>query len=626
MGEGNRISGNGGNGISIFGSGTMSNTVSGNFVGTDLSGTVPIGNQNGIVITEAASHNLVGGDEEGERNVIGGNLGADIAIYGMGTMHNVVANNLIGTDSSGKVALRTLPPGGGCCTAGVSVAGGAQQNTIGPGNVINGNFFGVALYGAGTDGNIVIGNLIGTDASGTARIGNFCQGINVSGGAQRNRIGGPTSRERNIISGNGVNGVEIGDRGSNTVMGNFVGTDISGTIALGNGGPGGGIHVWSAGNQIGGMNAGERNIVSGNMDSGIVLQGSDATGNTVMGNYVGVDVSGRIALGNKSAGIAAVTVAPNNLIKGNVVSGNGGDGIHICGADYNVVAGNLVGTDLSGTLVIPNGGGGVRVCPGSSFNRVGGTQPDERNVLSGNMYGVVFGGAGNLVLGNLIGTDISGTQSLGNWASGVHLDPGGRNFVGGATRAERNVISGNGIGVWIFSDYTYVLGNLIGTDITGSENRGNVGSGIETDAGKCIIQGNTIAHSPNGVIVTVFPHTTVRRNSIHSNANRGIALYGGGNAMLPAPVIRAVDGTSVSGTACANCTVEVFSDDEDEGGIYEGTAIAGASGAFVFRKPDGLTGPYITATATDRDGNTSEFSQPVRLWRYRLWLPVFWKR
>lgn len=96
--------------------------------------------------------------------------------------------------------------------------------------------------------------------------------------------------------------------------------------------------------------------------------------------------------------------------------------------------------------------------------------------------------------------------------------------------------------------------------------------------------------------------------------------------MLPAPVIRAVDGTSVSGTACANCTVEVFSDDEDEGGIYEGTAIAGASGAFVFRKPDGLTGPYITATATDRDGNTSEFSQPVRLWRYRLWLPVFWKR
>jgi hypothetical protein len=627
MGEGNRISANGGNGVSIFGSGTMSNTVSGNFVGTDLSGTVAIGNQNGILIAEAASHNTIGGDREGERNVIGGNRGADVAIGDAGTTHNIVENNLIGTDSTGKAAVRTVPPGGGCCTVGVQVAGGAQHNTVGPGNVINGEFFGVQIVNNGTDDNIVIGNLIGTDTTGTSGIGNFCIGIYVGGGAQSNRIGGSTSRERNVISGNGVSGVSIGDRGtiSNTVVGNFVGTDISGMVALGNMGPGGAIHVWSSGNQIGGANTGERNVVSGNMDSGIVLQGSGATGNTVMGNYAGTDASGMMPLGNKGVGIGVVGGAPSNVIRGNVVSGNGGDGIQVCdtGADYNVVVGNLVGTDSSGTIPIPNGGGGVRICPGLYFNRVGGTKPDERNLLSGNTYGVVFGGADNLVLGNLIGTDISGTQPLGNWASGVHLDPGGRNFVGGATTAERNVISGNGTGVYACNDFTYVLGNLIGTDISGAKPLGNAGSfGVEIGASHCIVQGNTIAHNPRGVMANRFPRNTLRRNSIHSNASKGIALYGGGNAMLPEPVIRAVDGTSVSGTCCPGCTIEVFSDDEDEGRVYEGTAVADAQGHFAFTAASGLAGPFVTATATDADGNTSEFSAPRAVVVGRLYLPL----
>jgi hypothetical protein len=104
---------------------------------------------------------------------------------------------------------------------------------------------------------------------------------------------------------------------------------------------------------------------------------------------------------------------------------------------------------------------------------------------------------------------------------------------------------------------------------------------------------------------------TITRNRIYSNAGRGIALLSGGNAGLAAPVITAASATQVSGTACANCTIEVFSDAADEGAVYEGTTTANAAGNWTLTKPGGLTGPYVTATATDGQGNTSEFSAPV---------------
>jgi hypothetical protein len=94
--------------------------------------------------------------------------------------------------------------------------------------------------------------------------------------------------------------------------------------------------------------------------------------------------------------------------------------------------------------------------------------------------------------------------------------------------------------------------------------------------------------------------------------------------MLPAPLMLTVTETSVSGTACPGCTVEVFSDAEDEGRVYEGSAVASAAGTFSFTKPTGLTGPFITATATDGQGNTSEFSAPQRVWN-RLYLPMVLK-
>jgi len=239
---------------------------------------------------------------------------------------------------------------------------------------------------------------------------------------------------------------------------------------------------------------------------------------------------------------------------------------------------------------------------------------------------------GNLVLGNLVGTDISGMQPLPNVYSGVSLGSGGRAIVGGATAAERNVISGNGWpngwpgGMDIAGDYHVVSGNYIGTDASGAAAVGNRVVGIWLrGAEHSFVQGNLIAHNTeHGVYVESYAFNTLRRNAIYGHGGQGISLEGG-NQMLPAPLMLTVTETSVSGTACPRCTVEVFSDSADEGRVYEGSTIANATGAFTFTKTTGLIGPHITAIATDSSGNTSEFSTASIVWR-SVYLPVILRR
>jgi len=162
-----------------------------------------------------------------------------------------------------------------------------------------------------------------------------------------------------------------------------------------------------------------------------------------------------------------------------------------------------------------------------------------------------------------------------------------------------------------------VQGNYIGADATGTAALPNGGYGIRLQAGahhNTIGPDNLISfNNSDGVQVggSVTRGNTISRNKIHSNGSKGILLSNGGNDGLAAPVITTASATQVSGTACSNCTVEVFSDAEGEGAIYEGTTAADASVNWSLTKPGGLTGPYVTATATDADGNTSEFSAPV---------------
>jgi titin len=323
-------------------------------------------------------------------------------------------------------------------------------------------------------------------------------------------------------------------------------------------------------------------------------------------------------MGNLGCGISLEGGSFDNAMQGNLVSGNYGPGIAIGDAlsSYNAILGNMVGTDATGTRAIPNDGTGIGVgWMGANFNRIGGTRPGEGNLVSGNKGGgISVGSQDNLVRGNTVGTDITGRTALGNDGGGVGLSEG-RSIVGGMTPLEANIISGNGwFGVSVESDDNVIAGNFIGTDAADQATTGNVASGVSIRGRHTILQANIIANTMTtsqnggggGVSLGSQSNTTIRRNRIHGNAAGGI----GGNPGVAAPVISSVGIGSVSGTACPGCEVEIFSDAEDEGRVFEGSVVADAAGSFAFQIDRFLAGPFVTATATDPSGITSAFSAP----------------
>ena len=173
-----------------------------------------------------------------------------------------------------------------------------------------------------------------------------------------------------------------------------------------------GIHLLSdaPGNTIGGTADGAGNLVSGNGDCGITV--SESGNNRILGNRIGTDVSGTLALPNTDGGVC-ISSSPNSRIggtavgAGNLISGNAGHGIFIQLASGVLVAGNLIGTDATGSAALPNDGSGVfvRHAPGTTI---------EGNVISGNAQNGVFlwlsQTSGTQILGNLIGTDAGGAS------------------------------------------------------------------------------------------------------------------------------------------------------------------------------------------------------------------------
>ena len=262
---------------------------------------------------------------------------------------------------------------------------------------------------------------------------------------------------------------------------------------------------------------------------------------------------------------------------------------------------------------------------GASFNRIGGTLPGEGNLISGNDMGVSITGSnapGNMVLGNLIGTDAAVLNVLGNVQDGVTVSAS-------ETIIEGNVISANGrFGVMLApgSTSSFVLDNQIGTDPSGTIALGNADVGIEIDStGINFVQTNIVAFNvSHGMQVNDGQRNTLRRNSVFSNTGDGIILTGTGNAQLAAPTLVSNPVTGISGTACADCTIELFADSNDEGRQYLDFRLSDGEGAFAFGLVCSPAYPNFTATATDRTGNTSQFSLPqAASWKCSyLYLPI----
>jgi titin len=379
--------------INRFSSGILSlgdnNLIAGNFIGTDATGTVDLGNlAQGVVVWEA-NNNVIGGTAPGSRNVISGNNDAGIWLFGTSTSGNLIAGNYIGTDASGTASL------GNAYGISVTGSGGAGfNNTMGgttaaARNIISGNAVGIWMFGSN---NIIQGNYIGTDVSGAADLGNSGDGIFISIG-NSNVIGGTVPGARNIISGNDSHGIGVQTISNNNVIqGNFIGTDVTGTAALGNSGSGIEI-VSSDSNVIGGTTPPARNVISGNVGNGILLRGTSAQfmsrANLVQGNFIGTDSTGGLDLGNVANGIGML-YADNNSIggmvagEGNVISGNGRDGLNIqlTGPVGNWIEGNLIGTGVDGVSPIGNDSNGVRLYFNAVNNIIGGATPGARNTIS----------------------------------------------------------------------------------------------------------------------------------------------------------------------------------------------------------------------------------------------------
>jgi hypothetical protein len=222
----------------------------------------------------------------------------------------------------------------------------------------------------------------------------------------------------------------------------------------------------------------------------------------------------------------------------------------------------------------------------------------------------------NTIQGNYIGITLDGTATWGNTRDGIHSNGTTQNLL------IDNVTGGSeGAGIYlccVVNGNNTVTNNWIGIGPGGSS-LGNGLAGVLIDRSRYNVvgPGNVIAHN-NGQGVMFWEEAsinTITENSIHDNGERGILFTSPGqSALLQAPLIANFDikAGTLSGAACANCTVEIFSDTGDEGGIYEGRTKSGEDGAFTFAKGALLAGPNLTATATQTDGNTSEFSQPTQ--------------
>jgi parallel beta-helix repeat protein len=433
---------------------------------------------------------------------------------------DLITDDYIGVTPAGKQA--------GNSGNGVTISGSSSDNTAGgsiagAGNLISGNgAHGIELLGA--NNNFVQGNLIGTNATGSAPLGNGDSGVYLENGADNNLIGGTTAGARNVLSGNDLRGVHIsGGSTGDLVEGNFIGTNAAGTAAVANEDSGVLIDGNSRNNTIGGTTAGSGNVLSGNDYRGVHISGG-SWGNLVEGNLIGTNAKGTGAVPNDDSGVLIDSGSNDNTIggaaagAGNTIWGNGYRGVHISGGSSgNLVEGNLIGTNAAGTATGSNDYSGVLIDGDSNNNTIGGTAVGAGNTISGNLQCGVHisgGSSGNLVEGNSIGTQVAGSGALGNALYGVLIDDGSAdNTIGGTGARAGNLVSSNGYGGVALDDAGQ--GNLIEADIIDSNgsSQPTAGAGV-------------------GVLILDTAYTSVIDCTIDSNRDWGILINDGSHTVL----------------------------------------------------------------------------------------------
>jgi len=513
-------------------------------------------------------------------------------------------------------------------------------------NVISGN----GIYGIYADptvtGVTLKGNFIGTNATGTAALANG--NVGVVSFASSVTIGGATAAERNVFSGNGSDGLAIQSGSSGVIIrGNYFGLSASGTANIGNAGTG--ISDAGTGTIIGGTAVGEGNVVSGNSHYGLNLAGE---GTSALGNRVGTNAAGTAAIGNVYGGIGTygsnISIGGTVNGSGNVISGNSGNGIYIGAGSNLAIRRNYIGTDANGLLPIGNGAYAIRAdaAPGTQIGT-----PGNGNVISGNGRGIVLGydASGYFVRGNIIGLTKDANQAMGNKEYGIQINTAD-NVIGGTALGSFNQIAASTYyGIFIYgagATNNRVEGNYIGTNVSLAQGLGNwfgiviYGANGNSIGGIANNTGNFISDNVNqGIYNWYGSRNRFLRNFVFRNGGAGIENEPQG--LLPNDALDADHGpnegqnfptvtaatagagsVTVSGFLAsqpstqyrveyfvsAQCEASGFGEGEHYVGFQDvmsaadGKAVLGAVLTTVY-----VSG-FVTATATDPDGNTSEFS------------------
>ena len=614
----------------------------GNYFGTD--GTSALGNGVGLDIYNGSSGNFIGGTNAGQRNVISGNA-TGIGISD-GSAGNTVVNNYIGTNAAGTAAVPNRYAGMrvfGDTTA----IGGTNANQR---NVISGNTrFGIALEGS-ANASSVLGNYIGLNAAGTAAIGNLEVGVDISG--SNSDIGTTAAGAGNVISGNGY-GIVLGNGASNTdVIGNRIGTNPAGTAAIGNADYG--IRVLQASTTVIGT-AVLGNVISGNLQAGVYVQ-SQASGTQILNNRIGTDVSGTLDVGNGGSGVIVdgTNTSVGGLLAGNVISGNGGDGIDVSATTATAyILNNRVGTTANGLGALGNDAYGLRLLGGS--NVVIGS-PNLGNVFSGNGRGVTFdlGNGGVKFQGNIVGLKADQSAKLPNHEYGLSIASPG-NQIGGTAAGERNVIAANdqeGIALFEGAVGNHIEGNYIGTNTSLAAGLGNGYAAVELYRAHDNVIGGTAANAGN-VITGSYAHGVYHWVG-YDNALLGNRIYGNGRSDIELdpigpeindaldvdagpnfgqnyPVITLAQASganlslsgvlkSVASTSyrieyfhSAQCHPSGFGGGEEFVGFTNVTTDAAGNASITDVLMGGPISGVLTATATDASGNTSPYSPCVAI-------------
>jgi len=369
--------------------------------------------------------------------------------------------------------------------------------------------------------------------------------------------------DSNAVCGHALDGIHLDGADHNMIDNNSIGVQPAYIPTVGRN-QGSGIAALGSD-----ANTFQGNVISNNVASGLYLSGSNA--NHILENTIGMDSGRTLALGNDEYGIY-IGDGSDNVITENWISGNGSDGVRLTGTitTGNIVQKNWIGTAYSAP--IPNAHHGIGLYNGAHHNTIGSASDNTLgNVVLGN------GWSGIVVVNSPLGANVIGNNSIYSQSFyGIHIN----NSPGNSVVANR--IAGNGN-----------VSNSAGVRVENSS-----GSGDASD--------NNLLWS----------------NQIFNNFGEGIQLVGDANNNISRPVILSASCSQASGTACAGCWVQVFSDKFDEGRYYEGVTTANASGSFSLAI--NAVESNITAVAIDGPGNSSEFSLPVTAC-FRLSLPILMK-